>query len=298
MSAEPLISIIIPTWNNLEFLKLSVGSIVRHTKLPFELVIHVNDGGDGTLQWVKEQALDHTHTETNVGICHALNLAVQKCHTNYIAYLNDDMYALPDWDVPLYEFLCLSGELEPSYVSGTMIQASPINPASLSFDYGSEPHSFQEQQLLDDFHAGQFAFKDWSGATWPPCMIHRKWWDRVDGYSVEFSPGFYSDIDFSMKLWSIGCRNFCGVGSSLVYHFSERTTSLMRGRRNRNVKEARARFIEKWGFSPSAFIRYHLRAGRKYKTPLSGPKWSETKREQLRAGIRSLVRRVGPRKQF
>ena len=293
MAEKPLISIIVPTWNKLEFLKLSVGSIFRHTESPFQLVIHVNEGSDGTLQWVREQKQDHTYTECNVGICDALNLAVQKCRADYIAYLNDDMYVLPGWDLPLYEFLRSCGDQEPSYVAGTMIQASPISPAALKFDYGSDSHSFQEIQLLADFHAGRFAFSDWNGATWPPSLIHRKWWDRVNGYSVEFSPGFYSDIDFSRKLWAIGCRKYGGIGSSLVYHFGERTTSLTRGPRSRNVKRARGRFLKKWGITPSAFVRYYLRAGQKYKATLNGPKWSETKRVQFRKVVRSAIHGLG-----
>ena len=295
MSQKPQISIIIPTWNNLEFLKLSVASVVLHTELPFQLVIHVNDGSDGTLQWVREHDLEFTYTQRNVGICQALNLAAEKCRADYIAYMNDDMYALPGWDVPLYNLLSGLGVNEPSYVSGTMIQAAPITPAALPLDYGEDPRSFQEDRLLADFHDGRFAFDDWNGATWPPCLIHRKWWDLVNGYSEEFSPGFYSDIDFSMKLWTIGCRTFCGIGSSLVYHFSETTTSLVRGSRGRNVKRARIRFLKKWGILPSAFTRYYLRAGKEYASPSNGPTWGEAKWVQINAGVLSSIPRFGLR---
>jgi len=289
MSANPQISIIIPTWNNLEFLKLSVASIVLHTKLPFQLVLHVNDGSDGTLQWVQDQNLEHTCTHRNVGICQALNLAAERCRAEYIAYLNDDMYVLPGWDLPLYEFLSSFGDKEPSYVAGTMIQENPISPAALPFDYGADPQSFQEDRLLADFHKGRFVIKDWNGATWPPSLIHRKWWDLVNGYSAEFSPGFYSDIDFSMKLWAIGCRTFCGSGSSLVYHFSETTTSFVRGPRRRSVKQARVQFLKKWGILPSAFIRYYLRAGEEFIAPLNDPDWGEVKWERIRTAVLSAI---------
>jgi hypothetical protein len=101
--------------------------------------------------------------------------------------------------------------------------------------------------------------RDWNGGTWPPCCIHRKWWRLIGGYSEELPYGFYSDIDFSMKLWQSGCRQFHGIGKSLVYHFSEATTSKVRGKRNRNVQQARVRFFKKWGILPSTFKRYYLR---------------------------------------
>ena len=50
---EPLFSILIPSWNNLAFLKLCVESIRKNSTYEHELLIHVNDGSDGTLEWVK-----------------------------------------------------------------------------------------------------------------------------------------------------------------------------------------------------------------------------------------------------
>lgn len=242
----PKISIIIPTWNQLAFLRFCVSSILNHTKLPYEIVLHVNDGSDGTLDWVRKQGFVHTWAPQNIGICRSLNLAAQKCRSEYLVYLNDDMYVLPGWERPLYDCASRFGDREACYVSGTMIQAEPISPAAIVADYGDDPVSFDEARLLADHHQGQLAFQDWSGATWPPSCIHRKWWDLIGGYSEDFSPGFYSDIDFSMKLWQIGCRQFYGLGSSVAYHFGEETTSQIRGTNKCNVKNARIRFVKKW----------------------------------------------------
>ena len=43
-------SILIPTWNNLEFLKICIGSIRRNSTFDHQIIIHVNDGSDGTLE--------------------------------------------------------------------------------------------------------------------------------------------------------------------------------------------------------------------------------------------------------
>lgn len=62
-----MFSILIPTWNNLAHLKLCVDSIRRHSHYDHEVIIHVNEGRDGTLRWVQEQGLRHTYSEKNVG---------------------------------------------------------------------------------------------------------------------------------------------------------------------------------------------------------------------------------------
>ena len=70
---EPLFSILIPSWNNLAFLKLCVASIRKNSTYAHEILIHVNDGSDGTLEWVKAEGLKYTHSTENIGVCYALN---------------------------------------------------------------------------------------------------------------------------------------------------------------------------------------------------------------------------------
>jgi GT2 family glycosyltransferase len=81
-------SIIIPTWNNLPFLKLCIESIRKNSAAEHQIIIHVNDGSDGTLAWVREQGFDYTYTEQNVGVCLACNMMRTKVATDYILYLN------------------------------------------------------------------------------------------------------------------------------------------------------------------------------------------------------------------
>ena len=281
-TSSPILTIVIPTWNHLLHLQTCVASIRRNTQLPYQLVVHVNDGSDGTLDWVRRQRIEHTWTPVNVGICRGMNIASCESRTEYLVYVNDDMYVLPNWDLTLYAAVSQYGESKPCFASGTMIQAVPNNPASITGYYGCHPDVFEEARLLKDLSTAAFTFDDWCGATWPPCCIHLKWWRLVGGYSLDFSPGFYSDIDFSAKLWSIGCRDYFGIGSSLVYHFGETSTSLMRGKRSANVKRARAHFREKWGTTPSSFTKYYLRAGRPMHTRLSGPNWWERTLDQIR----------------
>ncbi len=282
MATAPVISIVIPTWNNLEMLKLCLRSVAEHSDLEHEVVLHVNDGSDGTSDWVRKIGVRHTRTAENVGICHAMNLAAQACRGEYLVYLNDDMYVLPGWDRPLYEHAAETADREPTFASGTMVQSSSMAPSVVLADYGSDPSAFDEQRLLSDFRDGRIASADWNGATWPPCCIHRKWWNLVGGYSIEFSPGFYSDIDFSMKLWQIGCRNFVGTGSSLVYHFGETSTSQIRGRKKRNVRDARRLFLGKWGILPTTFKRYYLRCGQPYRGRVAEANWRNNAWERIR----------------
>lgn len=246
-------SIVIPTWNNLPLLQLCVQSIRNNSSLSHQIIVHVNDGSDGTLDWVRAEGIEHTHSEQNIGICFAVNLAAATARHDFILYLNDDMYCCPNWDVGLVEQVSQIGH-DGFMLSGTMIEpVASGNPCVSVGDFGRDAQSFNEPGLLAEYQ--KFRKPDWYGATWPPTLIHRRWWEAVGGYSTEFSPGMSSDNDFSMKMWAAGCRIFVGVGDSLVYHFMCKST----GRIVKN--NGRKQFMRKWGMTSSLFDRYYLRRG-------------------------------------
>lgn len=247
-------SILIPSWNNLEFLQLCIRSIQQHSAFKHQIIIHVNDGSDGTLAWVKEKGFDYTYSKENAGICYPLNYGRTLMKTDYLVYINDDMYMLPNWDAELWAEVQRQKD-EFFFISSTMIEpVDTANPCVIGGkDFGKTVTEFKETQLLAEYASWPMA--DWAGSTWPPNIIHKNLWDLVGGYSVEFSPGFYSDPDFSMKLWKTGVRHFKGIAASRVYHFGSKTTKKI------VANNGRRQFLVKWGISSGVFSKYFLRRG-------------------------------------
>ena len=77
-------SIIIPTWNNLPFLKICIASIIKNSIASHQIIVHINDGSDGTLEWIKEQGIDYTYSKENIGVCMSCNMMRSKVKNNYI----------------------------------------------------------------------------------------------------------------------------------------------------------------------------------------------------------------------
>lgn len=260
---NPVFTVMIPTWNNLPMLRLCLDSLERNSGLPFEVVLHINQGSDGTLDWARERGIGFTASRDNIGVCRALNAARTLAAGDYLVFMNDDMYACPGWDTAL---LKAAGEVGHNrfMLSGTLIEPRKTsNSCVVVADYGRDPGGFLEEELLRDLP--RLGKADWQGSTWPPNMLHRDLWDQVGGMSIEFFPGFYSDPDLSMKLWKTGVRYFRGVGESKVYHFSSGTTSRMRGFSGRRV------FSRKWGVTAGTFTREYLRRGQTWDGPLKEP---------------------------
>ena len=254
-------SIIIPSWNNLPFLNICIGSIRKNSAFRHQIIIHVNEGTDGTLDWIRNSGFDYTHSDSNFGVCWALNAARALVTTDYIVFLNDDMYMLPGWDQELWNQI----ERLPDkffYLSSTTIEpeVSP-HPGILSpFDFGRSPETFREENLLNEFRT--IKGEDWSGATWPPNIVHKDIWDLIGGYSVEYYPGLYSDPDFSMKLYEAGVRYFKGVDASRAYHFGSKST------RRINMNNGSKQFLNKWGITSASFTKFFLKRGMRFQGKL------------------------------
>jgi GT2 family glycosyltransferase len=258
-----MFTILIPTWNNLPYLKACIESIRKNSTFSHQVVLHINDGSDGTLQWVRDNKLEFTHSPENIGICKGLNLAAGLARTKYICYFNDDMYALPGWDYFLAKDMT-DIDHEDFFISSTMIEPKPGKDPNIlqGYDFG-DLHDFKEKQLVKVYK--DLTMHNWSGASWPPNVVPKSLWDKVGGYSEEFSPGMYSDPDFSMKLWNEGVRYFKGIGESKVYHFMSKST----GKIVKN--DGRKTFIEKWKITPAYFYKHMLKMGKPWNGELYDP---------------------------
>ncbi|HTF81875.1 MAG TPA: glycosyltransferase [Cytophagales bacterium] len=250
-------SILIPTWNNLPHLMLIVESIRKNSTFKHQIILHINEGKDGSLTWADAQEdVFYTSSDANIGICKAMNLAATLATTAYILYINDDMYVCPQWDLHLHNEIKAIGH-HYFFLSSTMIEHYDSgNACVIVANYGNTIETFEEERLLGTYDS--YDKNNWSGSTWPPNVVHKEVWDMVGGYSIEFSPGMYSDPDFSRKLWHLGVRIFKGVGASRVYHFGSKSTKRIK------VNTGRAMFLKKWDMTARTFSKIFLRSGQPY----------------------------------
>ena len=278
---KPVFSILIPSWNNLDYLKCCIESIRKNSRYQHEIIVHVNEGKDGTLEWIKDQSISYTQSNENVGVCYGFNAPATLALSDYIVLSDDDYYFAPDWDYYLLEEI---KKLDHLYfcICGTMIEHSPTQYSSMiaPHDFGKTVKDFDEGRFLKEFNS--FPFEDWNGANWYPMVLHKKMWNLIGGLSTEFTPGMASDPDMMMKLWQVGVRYFKGVSRSRVYHFVSRSTA--RVKKNKGNKQ----FLLKWGISKSTFFDMYLRLGQKFMGYTPDPKAHGFKIKLLRDKLKRL----------
>ena len=255
-----MFSIIIPTFNNLDYLKLCLKSIKKNSSFDHEIIIHINEGIDGTKSFLKNTNHKFTYSAKNKGVCVAFNEAVRKATKKYIVLAHDDMYFCPNWDKVFQSELSKLSDVSDFFLSGTMVQ--PFE-SYINLNCGDTIDNFDENKLLTELP--KIKFNDFQGTHWQPSLIPLKTWNKVGGFSEEFSPGLGSDPDFNMKLWNLGVRLFKGLGECRVYHFS--SLSLRKKTWNNGAKI----FLLKWGISIKFFKKHYLRSDQKFEGYLKEP---------------------------
>ena len=262
-------TIIIPTFNNCEYLRFCINSIKKNSFFNHEIIVHLNGNDTNSEIYLNKAEIIYTKTDSNVGLCSGVNMASKKASTNYIIYAHDDMFFLPNWDFYLFNEVELIGH-NNFYLSMTQISHSigvKGNLQHIHFDCGSTLENFNENKLLKNYQ--KFNFRDLQGSHWAPHLIHMNIWNKIGGFSEEFDPGFASDPDLNMKLWKAGVRIFKGVSLSRVYHFGSLTT-----RKNKKIfrNNGKKTFLLKWKFTVEFFTKHYLKRGNIYEGPLNMPK--------------------------
>lgn len=268
-----MFSILIPTFNNIEYLKICINSIKKNSKFDHQIIIHINEGTDGTLEYVKNNGYEFTYSKNNIGMPKALNTSSKLATHKYILISHDDFYYCPGWDL---EFASEINKIKHNkfYLSGTMVGAGQV-----FFDAGETYKNFNEEKLLENLD--KIKTDDFQGTTKCPGLIHKEIWNKLGGWSEEFSPTGGDDSDFAMKLWKSNIRIFKGLGKCLAYHFGSITTrkkdkSLFTYLGSRGNKI----FLKKWGININFFENFYLNAGldknknfifTKYDGPLEDP---------------------------
>jgi len=98
--SNPLITVLMTVYNGGDYLPLTVKSVLSQTCKDFEFLIIEDKGTDGSLkllQSLKDPRVRLVANPQNIGQTKSLNLGLELARGEYIARMDADDLALPDW---------------------------------------------------------------------------------------------------------------------------------------------------------------------------------------------------------
>jgi GT2 family glycosyltransferase len=96
-------SLIVVTWNAVEWSRRCIESIVEHTGVPYELIVVDNGSTDATRDFLRDQARNATVilNDTNLGFGVAANIGAARAKAPILVFINSDVIVSPGWLEPL-----------------------------------------------------------------------------------------------------------------------------------------------------------------------------------------------------
>ncbi len=242
----PLTSIVILTYNNLDYTKQCLDSIRRKTAYPnYEVIIVDNASTDGTVEFLNVYAASHHNirlviNEENRGFSAGNNQGVEISEGDYIVFLNNDTLVTQGWLSGLISHL-----RDPATGAVGPVTNSSGNESKIGVDYsdisGLEDFARRNRRAHIDrsFDIRMLALY---------CMlVRRSVIDEVGLLDERFGVGMYEDDDFSLRIRQKGYRILCAEDVYIHHWGSASFSRLEEEHYQRLYLENRRLFEEKWG---------------------------------------------------
>lgn len=218
-----LTSIIILTFNQLEYTRKCVESIQRHTPEPHEIIFIDNGSTDGTREYLQKLTKDHEYiqlilNEKNLGFAAGNNQGIEKATGEYLLLLNNDVVVTEKWLSTLMGHLNCSpdmGMVGPMSNSVSGPQLVPNVPYENSLD---DMQTFARSFTADNLgrtteHMRLVGF----------CLLMKKEVVDVIGFLDEnYLSGNFEDDDLCLRSCIAGYKNII-AGDVFIHHYGSMT---------------------------------------------------------------------------
>lgn len=242
--SKPLISIIIPVYNQFSYTYACLKSILNNTSIPYEVIIADDCSNDQTNK-IGEIVSNvvHIRNERNLRFLLNCNNAAKYAKGEYLFFLNNDTQVQPEWLEPLVaimkndETIGLAGS-KLVYPDGRLQEAGGILwQDGSAWNYGrfENPENPEYNYVKDSDYI--------SGAA---IMVRKKVWDKLGGFDERFAPAYYEDTDLAFAVRSLGYRTVYQP-KSVVVHFEgiSNGTDTSAGQKQYQIDNAE-KFLTKW----------------------------------------------------
>jgi GT2 family glycosyltransferase/glycosyltransferase involved in cell wall biosynthesis len=217
VSADPVVSIIVPTYGQVAFTLRCLDSIARHTAaLPIEVIV-IDDAWDGveTAALSVVRGIRLFRNKTNLGFLHSCNKAAALANGRYLCFLNNDTQVLEGWLEPMVALFrqwpgtgAVGAKL--LYPDGRLQEAGGIVwQDATGWNFG---------RLEDPARPAYNYVREVDYCSGAALMVERAVFARLGGFDPRYAPAYFEDTDLCFRLRQIGLKTLYQPAARVVHH--------------------------------------------------------------------------------
>lgn len=202
---EPLVSIVIPVYNQIDYTYLCLASILTHTTdVSYEIIIGDDVSADATMELSKftENVVIHRN-ESNQGFLLNCNQAALAARGKYLMFLNNDTQVTDGWLKSLVDLM-------ESDISIGMTGSKLVYPDGRLQEAGGiiwSDGSGWNYGRLDDPDKPEYNYvKDVDYMSGAAILLPRALWKEIGGFDERFAPAYCEDSDLAFQVRKAGYR--------------------------------------------------------------------------------------------
>jgi 2-polyprenyl-3-methyl-5-hydroxy-6-metoxy-1,4-benzoquinol methylase len=241
---QPLVSIIVLTWNELEYTRQCVDSVLRHTPQPYELIFVDNGSTDGTQDYVRSIAdAKVILNPTNLGFAAGNNQGLTVAAGEFVVLLNNDTIVTAGW---LERLLApMSNDPTIGFVGPRSNQvAGPQLIPNVPYTSVDGLSVFAAERALAQANTGSRTIY-----LMGFCLaIRRAVIQKIGGLDPRFGAGNFEDNDYCLRAVLAGWTGWI-ADDAFVHHFGHRTFIGAGIDWVQSLGQNAGMFAEKWGMT-------------------------------------------------
>lgn len=244
-----LTSIIILTYNNLEYTKQCIESIRTYTdRNTYELIVIDNNSVDDTKDWlVKQDDLRVILNKDNLGFPRGCNQGIEIAKGDNILLLNNDVIVTENWLSNLVNSLYSDeriGAVGPVTNSAAYYTAIPVEYSNLN-----EMHNFAQDFNKSNSEKWEERLKLIGYCI----LIKREVVDKIGLLDERFTPGNFEDDDYSVRIRQAGYKLLL-CKDTFIHHYGSISWKENVSGYGELLSENEKKFMGKWGTNSLSYI--------------------------------------------
>ena len=275
-----LASMIIPCCNQLEFTRVCLSALVRHTRAPWEMIVVDNGSSDGTgayLAGVQDAVpvpVTVVSNARNLGFPAAINQGLKAARGDYLVLLNNDAVVTDAWLDQLIALAEMDMDGTTKNTKDTKGESGRGNRVRMRIgltgpmsNYASPPQLVENVPYtnLEEMHEFARRWREERRGQWFTArklsgfclLMKRAVYEAVGGLDEQFGLGLFDDDDLAERARRAGFE--LAVAHDLfVHHFGSRTFAGAGIDAEKLLQENSDKFSRKWGI-PEVGQRIALR---------------------------------------